>query len=1080
MHGFRYLTSDTNLIADATLSATNVIASSAFAQVSRDADGGGLVELTGSYTGAADAEFEIEKTSDTITGAPQLSAPVYAGIGNGALTGLTASSGIAAQEFTITCLSTGTVTRKAWAPFQSVILRAQTAGTAGNDLSVRISQSGLTATATDYALTALMQAGVTEYEGEAWNFGAPMLEPDGNAPDDAPRLRIGDGVEVYRHWRTYRGGRYRYHFSPEPPRDVPIGTRVYAITGGREVTVYDGATLAETYTSITTLYSLLTAIQADSALIEVDGVIAQDRRPGGMACDDLIVQTASYIGSTTREGTQYVKRAVLPITVASDAPTETLSITCIAAPIPGAEIWRVEGDVSGRLSDAVSGVAYDDGSYAFSIPVALQPGVTPEGDKAAYLELLSRSASEPSPVLCIENFVLGAEAKQASYEFVWSKRPAADCDCRGATISGFPDPSLLGVDPPEGISLGSINADILASVQSVYNWRESFINSNTNLGSATVAGMLTNLTIESNASDGGGYWTFARGALTHLSALMQADRTDIRACKIVSKMFIDAATDIRTQAGAWSTDTNTAFSDKFGDFVTFMAPLDTLIGADGWETAIQDAYAEFRLPGIGTSNSAIAEAAGEAYARQIAESANITTDIQPIIDRAQAAIAQIYIAAGLYDPFDVATLTGNSVWSDKGGENWFASSDGLLPIQPGHYYHACKLAPDEFGVMVPTATKEWAIGVAIGCQDALKIGDKLIIKTGPYANARATYQEADAISVEVIRADPVALGGGQTGDDTIVFGVRGTAAGALANYELDTTALAGYSDGGLGFSITPGAIDFQVQDRWTFSAEGGEFRWRKDGGSWTTGVRIAATVSLSDGVSASFIAGQTPSWVTGDTYTLSALAVNGVAQIAAPDDGAFAWTTSTVIDITPTGAAECVMIASHTIPAGSTITLSASDDNWATTAYSTTLTRAAGVICKLLDQSRTHAKWRLSISTAGSIGWLYLGPGAQMYVSDTLTSPGEWAMQITPATARRARGIAGDVTHRLVTYDSWLTVLDSIEHAAINDDGRLGVISPGGLGALCRVDPSELTASDLWQYQHAQPLVSVTIPLQAA
>ena len=144
------------------------------------------------------------------------------------------------------------------------------------------------------------------------------------------------------------------------------------------------------------------------------------------------------------------------------------------------------------------------------------------------------------------------------------------------------------------------------------------------------------------------------------------------------------------------------------------------------------------------------------------------------------------------------------------------------------------------------------------------------------------------------------------------------------------------------------------------------------------------------------------------------------------------------------------------------------------------LTRQSGVICKLLGQSRTHAKWRLSIDTAGSIGWLYLGPGAQMYVSDTLTCPGEWAMQITPATARRSRGIAGDVTHKLVTYASWLTVLDSIESAAVDDDGRLGVISPAGIGAFCRIDPAELTASDLWQYQYSEPLVSVTIPLQAA
>lgn len=89
-------------------------------------------------------------------------------------------------------------------------------------------------------------------------------------------------------------------------------------------------------------------------------------------------------------------------------------------------------------------------------------------------------------------------------------------------------------------------------------------------------------------------------------------------------------------------------------------------------------------------------------------------------------------------------------------------------------------------------------------------------------------------------------------------------------------------------------------------------------------------------------------------------------------------------------------------------------------------------------------------------------------------------MQITTATARRARGVAGDVTHRLVTYSSWMTALDSIEHAAINDDGRLGVISPAGFGAFCRIDPAELSTPDLLLYQYAEPAVTVTVPLQAA
>lgn len=89
-------------------------------------------------------------------------------------------------------------------------------------------------------------------------------------------------------------------------------------------------------------------------------------------------------------------------------------------------------------------------------------------------------------------------------------------------------------------------------------------------------------------------------------------------------------------------------------------------------------------------------------------------------------------------------------------------------------------------------------------------------------------------------------------------------------------------------------------------------------------------------------------------------------------------------------------------------------------------------------------------------------------------------MQITPANARRARVVAGDVTHRLITYSSWMTVLESIEHAAINDDGRLGVISPAGFCAFCRIDPVEISAPDLTLYQYSEPAVTITIPLQAA
>ena len=109
------------------------------------------------------------------------------------------------------------------------------------------------------------------------------------------------------------------------------------------------------------------------------------------------------------------------------------------------------------------------------------------------------------------------------------------------------------------------------------------------------------------------------------------------------------------------------------------------------------------------------------------------------------------------------------------------STDGLLPLQPGHYYHSAIMETDpDTGEEEPVATKHFGIGVAIGCQELLKVGDKLIITTSPYANGRATYQQGDSITYTIIRADPVALGGGQNGDDTLTFGVRGSVRGRRA------------------------------------------------------------------------------------------------------------------------------------------------------------------------------------------------------------------------------------------------------------------------------------------------------------
>src|SRR5574343_357811 len=793
----RYPTGLENIVRDATLTATNTAASSAWELVSRVAEGGGTVELSGSYSGADDAVVDIEVTSTTITGAPQLSAPVYAGIGNGSLSGLSADSGIDAQAFTVTCLDLGTPTRQAWAPFQSVNLRAKLAGTAGNAYSLRVSQSGLTATATDFATTGDMSAGASEFSGDQFNFGAINLEPEGT------------------------------------------------------VELLDGSAVEETYTGVTTLYSLLSQIAADSTLIEVDGVIAQDRRPGGMACDDLTVFTSSYSAGSTREGTSYIRRAVIPLTVPSAAPTEVLRAECIAAPIPGAEIWRMSGSVSGEMDNAVSGVAWTDEGYAATIPQELAPNTEPEGDGTAYLELLSRDAATPVPSLRVKNFRLGAEAQTRTYVFEWRPRPAEACDCSTIPVVGGPNDILLGITTG-GTAVATLPATLKTLYEQIEDWRLQSIGLNCFWGDRTddVETWLTSMFIDIWSvtgatgippSDG-----YPLGSVSTImeraSATARFEDADIAAIELVANTFQTHLLAIYNEMGG-SGDLDSAVATEFQtqwDAIVYkLSPLMVITNTGGhvWKTpSFQDGIATSELDQPGAMIQQYID-------RAIAGTRNLTNDLGPLTRLVQAHIGKVYIAGNLLRPFDGATLTGNAVWQDHGGDYWFVSQgDGLLPIQPGYYYHSARMAPNDIGEDEPVSTRESGFVAAGGCVENMQVGDKLIVRTTPYANGRATYQQGDAIEWEIVRADPVQLGGGQIGNDTVTFGGRGSVVGALDPYPLVTTAPSPYSNGGLAFAIAPGAIPFEVGDRWTFSAEGGEFRWRIDSGGWTTAA-IAATVN---------------------------------------------------------------------------------------------------------------------------------------------------------------------------------------------------------------------------------------------
>ncbi len=1091
----RYPTGLENIFRTATLAATNCIASSAWALVSREAAGGGSIALGGSYTGADDATVDIEVISTTINGAPQISAPVFSGVGNGLLTGVSADSGIDAQEFTVTVTDLGTPTRAAFAPFQSASLVARTTGPDGNDLSVQVSQAGLIATATDYAVTRELGADGEEFTGEEYNFGAISVEPEGTVPANAVRIRFGDDIAIYRHWREFRDSRYRYHFSPAIERVVPVGTRVYAITGGRTVTVLDAGVVVETYTDVTTLYSIVSQFQADSTLIDYDGVIAQDRRPGGMACDDLSIYTASYSAGSVRDGTSFIKRAIVPLTVPAAAPTESLTVTCSAAPIPGAEIWQAIGTVSGDLGTFLTGDAFTAAGYALTMPIELQPGTTPAGDRSAFLELGDRAEGARIPTACFRNFLLGAEAQTRTYTYEWRPHPGEECDCRSEPISGGPNNDFLGIDDG-GVAVATLPAAVKDLYQQIATWRKGalalncyFTNDDDDTQLTTYYSGLRVVDSAELLADGEAVAPnfppagILNGVFQKISVIAKFDEQDIRAITMVADLFQTHLLAIYTEmggTGALSGDVETAFQDEWDYIVDALSPLMFVSnnGSTSWKTGVYQAFIHSGYTGgTGVGDPEMLQV----YLSQaIAGAKNLTQNLDPLLRRCQASISNAYIAGNLRSPFDSAGRKGNAVWQDQGKRFWFVSQDGLLPIQPGYYYHSCRLEhDDELGDDVPVATREFGVGVAIGCEELLRVGDKLIITTSPFANGRATYQAGDVIEWQIVRADPVELGGGQVGDDTITMSVRGSVVGALAPYALVTTSPTDYSNGGLSLTVTPGALPFAPGDRWTFSAEGGEARYRIDGGSWTT-FDIAATVLLVSGIAAAFVAGATPSWVTGDVYQFEMLASSGVGRSREPDDESMAWTGSTLINITPSGsgAADTLLLAAHTIPSTATVTLTGSNDNWSTTAFSQAVPWASGSMAVLFD-STTCAKWRLAVSDTGTIGWAYLGvPPRPITAQTTQTNAGDWRRRMRLANGQRDRALGGTVTHADCTQTSVDSILTGIEYALTNDDGRIGAISPTGEAAFATVeDAVDLEDVFLFQPEAARRRVGLALTL---
>jgi hypothetical protein len=340
-------------------------------------------------------------------------------------------------------------------------------------------------------------------------------------------------------------------------------------------------------------------------------------------------------------------------------------------------------------------------------------------------------------------------------------------------------------------------------------------------------------------------------------------------------------------------------------------------------------------------------------------------------------------------------VSGDGCWQDTGAPFWFevTSDDGdtYAPAFPNVPYYSAKKYPGGTVVNgVTTAstayfsTKEFGFILDIPCSGNLVPGDTITLRIGN-AGVDTAYVKGDKLQLSIVAAQDVHFFGGVTGNHTQTWFVHDSVAGPRANYALDTNAPNLYNDGVIQFRITPGRLQFARGDIFSFSIEGGHFRWRKTVagvvGAWSGSTAIVLTpILLDSGLSVTFTPGTSPAFFTGDLYQFIALQPYALSHVIKPDFDMWQWAPDdpavAVFDLgAPHTDITAFGIAFHSLPSGATVVIEGSADN-VTWLWAETITWQKDVMGKLLDEAQTARYIRLTIEDApnAGIGWFYVGP----------------------------------------------------------------------------------------------------------
>jgi hypothetical protein len=462
--------------AGAVITTTNVKAvANAVRRLPTARQGNGFATLAGSYSGMADSIYEVEVVDDTVT-VPLISKPTLSGQGSGEMSAIAFTG--SAQAFSIELTDLGNILTTAAASLEGIKIVARNPGFAGNTLRLEVTESGLLYTATPFSLIQDLKTGTKSSTNNAFDWQSVVVGPDKVIPLDAKRVAFGaDRSSIYLQYKTYQNTGWSYNFEPQISKNVSKGTPVFFVTGGRTVTITNG-TVTETYANIISIYDLLNAVQTGSALVRIEGVVSNDRRPGGQGVKEFTLRTQAYMAENAGTGSTFAT-GFESVIVNQNAFTEIIEARCYAVSgvqavgaTLGHELWELRGSLSGLLrTDLATDEVYTEpvGRFSLKIPKKLPPGFgAPRGRfSVTGINYAPRqNVNSPLPPICVVAMNLGPEAVDQQVVLRYRQRPSAGCECGTMAI---PDTNTLCL----GLE-GEVQVSIIADrIINAYNYRKN-------------------------------------------------------------------------------------------------------------------------------------------------------------------------------------------------------------------------------------------------------------------------------------------------------------------------------------------------------------------------------------------------------------------------------------------------------------------------------------------------------------------------------------------------------------------------------------------------------------------------------